>query len=83
MSFQYLKLCHKKDREGLFTWVDNDRTRANALKLKEDRFRLDFMKKFFTQRVVRHRNRLPREVVAASSLEVFKARLGGALANLI
>ena len=34
-------------------------------------------------RVVRHWNRLPREVVDAPSLEVFKARLGRALSNLI
>ena len=34
-------------------------------------------------RVVRHWNRLPREVVDALSLEVFKARLDGALSNLV
>ena len=34
-------------------------------------------------RVVRHWNRLPREVVDAPSLEVFKARLDGALSNLV
>jgi len=34
-------------------------------------------------RVVRHRNRLPREAVAAPSLKVFKARLDGALSNLV
>ncbi|KAK4825767.1 LOW QUALITY PROTEIN: hypothetical protein QYF61_002330 [Mycteria americana] len=33
--------------------------------------------------VVKHRNRLPREVVGAPSLETFKARLDGALSNLI
>jgi len=33
-------------------------------------------------RVVRYWNRLPREVVAAPSLEVFRARLDGALSNL-
>jgi len=40
-------------------------------------------KKFFTMRVVGHWHRLPREVVAAPSLAVFKARLYGALSNLI
>jgi len=34
-------------------------------------------------RVVKHFNRLPREVVEAPSLETFKARLDGALSNLI
>ncbi|KFP66145.1 hypothetical protein N322_11749, partial [Cariama cristata] len=54
----------------------------NGFKLKEGRFRLDIRKKFFTMRVVRHWNRLLREIVDAPSLEVFKARLDGALGNL-
>jgi len=33
--------------------------------------------------VVKHWNRLPREVVDDPSLEVFKARLDGALSNLV
>ncbi|KFZ45643.1 hypothetical protein N321_02561, partial [Antrostomus carolinensis] len=52
-------------------------------KLREGRFRLDIRRIFFTQRVVRHWNRLPREVVDAPSLEAFKARLDGALGSLI
>ncbi|KFR09401.1 hypothetical protein Y956_07929, partial [Nipponia nippon] len=54
----------------------------NGFKQKEGRFKLDKRKKFFTVRVVRHWNRLPREAVDAPSLEVFKARLAGALSNL-
>jgi len=34
-------------------------------------------------RVMRHWNRLPREVVDAPSLQVFKARLDGALSNVV
>ncbi|KAK4830426.1 hypothetical protein QYF61_011134 [Mycteria americana] len=69
--------------ERLFTKACSDKTRDNGFKLKESRFGWDIRKKFFMMRVVRHWNRLPREVVCAPSLEAFKVRLDGALSNLI
>ncbi|KFU89856.1 hypothetical protein M959_01962, partial [Chaetura pelagica] len=44
---------------------------------------LDIRKKFFTMRVVRRWHRLPKEAVDASSFKLFKARLDGALSNLV
>jgi len=82
-AFQYLKGAYRKDGEGLFTRVCSDRTKGNVCKLKEGRFRLDIRKKFFTMRVVRHWNRFSREAVDVCLLAVFKARLDGALSNLV
>ncbi|KAK4829906.1 hypothetical protein QYF61_007415 [Mycteria americana] len=82
-AFQYLKGAYRKDGDRLFSKACCDRTRSNGFKLREGRFRLALRKKCFTIRVVRHWNRLPREVVEAPSLETFKVRLDGALSNLI
>jgi len=60
-----------------------DRTRGNSFKQRKGRLKLDIRKEFFTMRVVKHWNRLPREAVEAPSLEIFKARLYDALSNQI
>ncbi|KFM06356.1 hypothetical protein AS27_02319, partial [Aptenodytes forsteri] len=82
-AFQYLTGAYRKDGGKLFSRACCNRTKGNGFKLKERRFRLDIRKKLFTMRVVKHWNRLPREVVDAPSLETFKVRLDGALSNLI
>ena len=83
MALKYPKGAYGKAGEQLFIRACNDKMRGNGFKLEEGRFRLDIRKKFFTVRVVRHWNRLPREAVDAPSLEAFKARLDGALSNLV
>lgn len=51
-----------------------------SFKLKEVRFRQDIRKKHL---MMKHGNRLPRELVDAPSLKRFKARLDRALINLV
>ncbi|KAK4831800.1 hypothetical protein QYF61_019230 [Mycteria americana] len=60
------------DLIALYNYLKGDCREVGVGLFSQGRFRWDIRKKFFTKRVIKHWNRLPREVVELPSLEVFK-----------
>lgn len=79
---QCLKVCQEA-REGLIGRSCSDRISSNGYKLKERKLMLNIRKEFFTARVMRYRDRLPREVVDTPVVAMFTTRLDVALSSLV
>ena len=83
MLYSFLRRGSREGGADLFSLVSSNRTCENGSKLRQGRFRLDIRRHFFTEGVVKPWNRLPREVVDAPSLSVFKRHLDNALNNML
>ena len=71
------------DEAGVVLVLRSKRARSNGLKLDHRKFHNKMLKNFFMVRMTEHWNRLLREVVESSSMELFKACLDAYLCDLL
>ena len=81
--YRFLKRERGEGGADLLFLVSSDRTHGNSSKLHQGRIRLHIRMHLFTERVVKHCNRLPREVIDAPNLSVFERHLDNALNNML
>jgi len=81
--YSFLRRGSGKGGAELYCLVSSDRTRGNSSKLCQWRFRLDVRKRFFTKRMIKHWNRISREVVSVSYLSVFQRLLDKTLKSML
>ncbi|KAF7248058.1 hypothetical protein EYD10_05854 [Varanus komodoensis] len=74
-TYRYVRGCHMEMGRDLFSPAEEGRMHSDGVKLREPRFHLDARKHFLTVRTPRVWNGLPREVVEAPLVRVFKDRL--------
>ena len=71
----YLQILHEGEKRGRCWSLVSDllwRDTREWLKASSGKFRLDIRKRFFSERVVKYWNKLPRELVMATSLLMLK-----------
>lgn len=81
--FNFLESGSKKWGADLFFLMSGDRVRGNNLKTCEEEFWSDIRKTFLTERVVKHWNKIIKEVVMAPRLSVFKKRSDSAFKYMV